>query len=373
MKISKSLRLALVGLALIGMTGCVIAPGSHIGYDDTESSTSLEERVDIEPITPELIRNIEEGKRRASRMSDKLREQIDSYNYFVGEGDVLSIIVYGHPELTIPAGTERSAVEAGHIVRPNGTIYYPFLGRIRVAGKTVDQIRLQLRQGLSAYLTDPQVDVLVAQFNSQKAYIAGSINTTDTLPITNVPTTILDAISAAGGLTSDAYWHELNFIRGGEKEKISLFALLSQGDQTENRLLKDGDQLYIPSADNEGVAMLGQVRSPGNLRMNREPLSLTAALSRAGGINEDRGEASGIFVMRPNPLGSEKLATVYQLDASDATAYTMGSNFPLMPDDIVYVTTAPLARWNRVISQLLPSLTLPGDISSGGDSLEDLL
>ena len=119
--------------------------------------------------------------------------------------------------------------------------------------------------------------------------------------------------------------------------------------------------------------MLGQVRSPGNLRMNRERLSLTDALSRSGGINEDRGNASGIFVIRPEPLENEKLATVYQLDVSDATAYMMASRFPLEPNDVVYVTTAPLARWNRVITLILPSLGLPDDIRGGRDNLDDLL
>lgn len=374
MMISRGLRLTLAGLVLLGMTGCVIAPGGHMERRvDESASVDLSDQVDIEAITPQLLQRIQRQRPEAQAQPASLRRMIDEYDYQVGPGDILSIIVYDHPELTIPAGAERSAAEAGNIIRSDGTIFYPFLGRISVAGKTTDEIRLQLARGLSQYLTDPQVDVFVAEFNAKKVYVTGAVGSPGSLPITNVPLTIVDAISAVGGPTGDAYWHELTLIRDGEEEQLSLFAILSEGDQTQNRLLRDGDQLHLPSGDNQGVAMLGQVNSPGNLRMNRERLSLTDALSRAGGINEQRGDASGIFVLRPKPLGSAKLATVYQLDVSDATAYMMASKFPLEASDVVYVTTAPLARWNRVISLLLPSLTLPGDISSGGEGLEDLL
>lgn len=373
MTISGAFRPIMASLVMLVMTGCVFAPGSHMDQRAEDASVDLSAMVDIEAITPQLLQRIDRERPTAQARPEALLREIADYDYHVGPGDILSIVVYDHPELTIPAGAERSAAEAGNIIRPDGTIFYPFLGRISVTGKSTDEIRVQLTRGLSEYLTDPQVDVFVAQFNSQKAYVTGAVGSPGALPINNVPLTIVDAITNAGGPAGDAYWHELTLIRDGQEERLSLFALLSEGDQTQNRLLRDGDQLHLPSADNQGVAMLGQVRSPGNLRMNRERLSLTDALSRAGGINEDRGDPSGIFVLRPHALDSDKLATVYQLDVKDATAYMMASSFPLEPSDVVYVTTAPLARWNRVISLLLPSIGLPGDIRTGTRNLEDLL
>ncbi len=372
MRKQTTFRLLVVASVALLIAGCSIAPGGHIDYDAPESP-DMTEKVDIIPITPELVWSQESIERRVHPVPQELEEALNNYEYTVGAGDVLSIVVYDHPELTIPTGGERSAVEAGNIVRSDGTIFYPFIGRVNVEGKTTEEIRVQLTRGLSNFLTEPQIDVFIAAFNSKRFYITGAVTNPGSVPVTNVPLTILDAVNEAGGPTDDAFWHEMFLYRNGVEEQLSLYSLFSEGDQRQNRLLRDGDQLHVPSADNQGVAMLGQVRSPGNLRMNRERLSLTDALSRAGGIDETRAEPSGIFVLRRNEPNAAKLATVYQLDVSNAIAFAMASNFQLEPQDVVYVTTAPLARWNRVVSLLLPSLNLPADLGNSSDGLNDLL
>ena len=365
-------RLLVVASITLLIAGCSLAPGGDIDYDVPEPP-DLTQIVDILPITPELVWAQESQQRRVHPVTEELRAELAEYEYTVGAGDVLSIVVYDHPELTIPTGGERSAVEAGNIVRSDGTIFYPFRGRVNVAGKTTEEIRVQLTRGLSSFLTEPQIDVFIAAYNSKRFHITGAVASPGSVPVTNVPLTILDAVNEVGGPTEDAFWHEMLLFRNGTEERLSLFSLLSEGDQRQNRLLRDGDLLHVPSADNQGVAMLGQVRSPGNLRMNRERLSLTDALSRAGGINEQTAEPSGIFVLRRNEPSAAKLATVYQLDISNAIAFAMASNFQLEPKDVVYVTTAPIARWNRVVSLLLPSINLPSDLGNSSDGLNDLL
>ncbi|MDI5891870.1 polysaccharide export protein [Halomonas rhizosphaerae] len=357
--------------ALLLLGGCAMAPGGHI--DEDKVGESLDERVDLEPITPQLVAAMASPQEAMARaMPGETRREIRDYQYRLGPGDVLSIIVYDHPELTIPAGSERDAEDTGNRVQPDGTMFYPYVGRMQVAGRTLEEVRRLLTSRLSNVITDPQVEVNIAAFRSQKVYVTGAVENPGTLPISIEPLTVLDAISQSGGATPTADWHGMTLVRDGREHRISLYELLRQGDQSGNRLLRDGDLLHVPTADNHNVVVLGQVNRPGAIPLGNDRINLTDALARAGGVNESRAEPSGIFVVRGHDPESQKLATVYQLDISDATRLMLGTRFPLQAQDVVYVTSAPLARWNNVISLLLPSVTLPGDIGSSVDDAGSL-
>ncbi|WP_264297504.1 MULTISPECIES: polysaccharide export protein [unclassified Halomonas] len=359
---------ALAGV--LTLSGCALAPGGHL--DANTQAAPIDNLIDVQPITPGLLATMPHAGNRATPMPSELRQAIDEWEYRIGAGDVLSIVVYDHPELTIPAGSERGAEEGGNRVRSDGTIFYPFAGRVQVAGLTLEEVRELLTQRLSGVIQTPQVDVSVAAFRSQKVQVSGAVASPGSVPVTTVPLTVIDAVSQTGGATEDANWHEVYLTRNGVEQRLSLFSLLREGDQTQNRLLRDGDVLHIPSAESQVVSVMGQVNSPGNVRLGNERLSLSDVLAQAGGVNEVTAEPSGIFVIRGNELGSDRLATVYQLDISNAAAFVLGSRFAMQPNDVVYVTTAPIARWNRVISQLLPSVRLPGYAAGSISDSRDL-
>lgn len=383
MRHSTSIKLSLALSGAIFLTGCALSPGSNF-VTDVESEP-LYDLVDIKPITLEMINaqrphsEAESAMRQAGLAPQETAQPTavgyqyhTGYQYRIGKGDVLSIIVYEHPELTIPSGAERSAAEAGNTVHDDGTIYYPFVGRIKVEGSTVREVRDQIARRLSSYITEPQVEVKVAAFNSQHVLISGEVAAPSRQPITNVPMTVLDAITMTGGPTRQANWHGVQLLRNGEIHRLSLYAMLNDGRLTDDLLLRDGDVLYVPDLGAQQVFVMGAVGRPQALSMGRSPLSLTEALSRSGSINETLADASGIFVFRRQPRPSDKLATVYQLDARNAAAMLLGTEFMLEPTDVVYVTTAPIARWNRVISLMLPSIRLPGTTAGSVSDAQDL-
>lgn len=308
-----SLKHLLVCMSIATLTGCTV-PGSYIGAGDARKGVKMDGKQykpQIIRVTPEIIASLNTGVR------PKLLAQADthgksakamhvsyapgqnanpmSYHYAIGDFDVLNIIVWDHPELSMPSspimglgnqtGTGVTAYRAGMgvgntnvstalgsqsgtLVGPDGDIFFPYAGRFHVAGLTPDQLRGKIEQRLKRYINHPQVSVRVVSFRSQQ------------------------------------------------------------------------------------VSVIGQVNVPGIAPITDKPLSLLGAINMAGGINQENADPKDIFVIR----GDMYHPIIYIVDATSPEGLLLADHFWLKANDIVYVPATGITRFNKVISKILPTV-----------------
>ncbi|MFZ2403657.1 MAG: polysaccharide export protein [Methylobacter sp.] len=329
------------------IAGCSVVPGMHM-YTYTPSVPG----VTITPITAESVRAQIVKEPEQSSLAKPVDEK--PYQYIIGPHDVLSVTVWEHPELTLPAGEFRAAETVGHLVAEDGTVFFPYAGTIKVAGKTAGEIRTLLTKGLSTVIEDPQVDVKVAVFRSQKAYVSGEVVKPGAQPITDVPLTVTEAIGLAGDLTPEADLANAVLTHNGEASKINLLSIYDKGDVRKNILLQNGDILHIPDRNSQKVFVMGEVAKPSSIVIHKRGITLTEALSDAGGINPATSDPEHIFVVRADGDKSE----VFVLAAESPDALILGDQFRLKPHDVVYVEATDGTRWSRTIDQLVSTSTV---------------
>lgn len=342
--------------ALLGVfvAGCAsVAPGVHISESSIESRGTPAAPVQVLPITPQLL--VAEAQDRArlttTRARDPLAPQVERYDYRVAPFDVLSVTVWDHPELTIPAGEFRAAEIAGNVVQADGTIFYPHVGVVEVAGKTVPEIRAVLAERLRKYVENPQLDVRVVAFRGKRVQVTGEVLQPSVLPVTDVPLRVQDAIAGARGLGPNAFPRAVTLTRDGKVHQLNLQALYDEGDVSQNWLLRDGDVVNVPSREEHKVYVLGEVRQPSSKLMPRGRMTLADAIGDSAGFDPLTSNGA-VYVFR----GRYETPRVYRLDASSADALLLAVQFELEPHDVVYVSTYKLTSWNRVVQQLLPTV-----------------
>ena len=149
------------------------------------------------------------------------KHQNDSpYTYRIGSYDILNIIVWNHPELTTPTNQIATPEENGILVDEEGYIFFPFAGKVKVSGLTLDQARVVIEAKLKEYIRDPQLSVRVATFRSQQVQVVGEVMKPGLFPITDKPLSVMEAINVAGGTNSYTANTQQIFVLYEESGKI---------------------------------------------------------------------------------------------------------------------------------------------------------
>lgn len=354
------LRLAELACTVAVLGGCALAPGVHFSTNVEPARESADPPPPgaLQSITPELIR-----RQRAANAGDLGAEVKRLFGvpqpYRIGSGDILNVVVWDHPDLVLaPAGapaTEAvngSPVSNGYNVSADGLIQFPYVGPFKVAGLTEAEVRDRLVGSLGKYFSEPKVTVRIQSYRAGRVYVDGEVRAPGLQVVNDIPMTLPEAISRAGGFTPQADRSAISISRNGVAVLVNLQQLAEKSINPAQILLVPGDLVRVLSSEDAKVYVLGEVTRPASPPLRNGRLTLNQALGEAGGISGTSGNPQQIYVVR---AGVAESVEIFHLDASSPVAYALAEGFELKARDVVYVDPAPLVRWNRVISLILPS------------------
>ena len=258
--------------------------------------------------------------------------------YILSPGDVVTVTVWGHPELS-----------GKRVIGPDGDIQLPFVGSFKVAGFNADDAGSRLSSALHEDYLNSAASITVDSYNGNQVTVLGHVAHQGVLTFANSPT-LLEALAMAGAAPSkddqSGMPTRCAIVRGRDRIMwVDLRPLMKGTNLALNIPLQRNDLVFVPDPDDALVYVMGQVKNPGPYPLTAN-MSFLEALARAGGPN-DNAQQGKIVLARP----SKNTEQIVDLENNIQKG---GTNYQLEPGDIVYVPKSGLAQLGYFFQQINP-------------------
>ncbi|TCB46608.1 hypothetical protein E0H83_06750 [Acinetobacter terrestris] len=339
------------------MTGCAVTSGLQT-YDlpnEGVYQTDLGTQVNVIKLTQESLFAVQPAEINLRQDYAHLFNTSHK-NYKLSPGDILSIYLWAYPDITpvtSSVSSDQSAQANGYQIDQNGYIQFPMIGRYKAAGNSLTQVNQELRSQLSRYLKTPDVIARVLSYQGQRFSVQGNVTKGGQFALSDQPVSVYTALGMAGGVNSQQGDNaSITLVRQGRTYKLNTIELEKAGLSLHNLLIQPNDTLYVNSRENQKIYVMGESGKNQSLPMRDQGMSLSDVLGESLGLNPLSASRSKIYVVRSQPNATH--TEVYQMDLSSIADFGLANQFKMRSNDIVYVDASGLARWQRVINQVIP-------------------
>lgn len=361
--------LAMAGLLVSGCTA-VGPSGKAIKQAPTKSAL---QGITVIDVGPQLLPRLE------ARATPGFAEEfgnVTTVSPVIGAGDVLEITIWEAPPAALfgvtaiatSAETSRSTSLPEFLVDQSGVISVPFVGIVKVKGRSLPAIEQEIISRLRGKAHLPQVMVRILRNETANVTVVGEVTRSLRMPLTPKGEHLLDAIAAAGGAKQEVDKVTVQIVRDGVTRSMPLQAVIN--DPRHNIALHSDDVvtvLYQPYS----FTMLGAAGRNDEVKFEATGLTLAQAMGRAGGLLDGRADAKGLFLFRwedPATLGIQpnggavredgRVPVVYRLNMRDPATLFIMQHFAMRDEDLLYVSNSPAADMQRFVG-LVASTIFP--------------
>lgn len=289
----------------------------------------------------------------------------------IAPGDTVSVTVWEAPPGSLFSSTilssqgttsSGSAVIAPQTVGADGTIGVPYAGRLRVVGSSAAQAERAIVAALLGKTVQPQALVIVQKSAFNAVTVTGEVAGGARIALSAGGERILDAIAAAGGLRASVHESIIELTRNRLTARARFESIVQSAH--ENIYLRPGDVVTV-IREPRTFTVLGATERNADIPFDAQAVSMSEALAKAGGLQDNRADAAGVFLFRRevdyvarrvlppgspylNPTGPTPI--VYRFDLSDSKTILAMNQFMIEPKDIIYVSNASSVEIAKILN-----------------------
>ncbi len=267
-----------------------------------------------------------------------------SYSDKIRARDSLRFIITDLSEQS-PFFTRGDPFTYGPIEVPEeGRVGIPYAGDLQVINRSLAEISTELNEKLKPISSTAQASVGRSGRIPRTANVIGEVKKPGPVPLERSNITSLDLLAASGGPSKAEHLYKYTLRRDGAD-----YVFDYQGFRKSTFQIEEDDLLSVTTDTSNRFYVMGAIKKPTTVSFPVPAPTLADALGSATGLDERRSDPSGVFIFRK---GDPDM--VYTLNLKDPASVLLTQRFALHGEDMIYVTEAPLARWNRLIMQILP-------------------
>jgi len=336
------------------MTGCAITSGLQT-YDlpaEGAYQTDQGAQLNVVPLTQNNLPAISQSNNQNySDLQSLFRSQQSIYR--LSPGDVLSIQLWAYPEITPPIQDATNIKAVGYPIDPNGRVHLPLVGSVKVSGKTLAEVNTFLRSQFSRYLKHPDVVVRVLSYEGRRYFVNGQVLKSGQYTLNDQPISLYTALGQAGGIdTKTGDTTNIQLIRNGSTYNLNTIQLEKNGQSLHNLLIQPNDTIFVNTKQDQKLYVMGESSKSQAISLRDQGMTLSDVLGESEGINPYSASAAKIYVMRTDLNNNE--STIYHLNLSSIGNLALANQFQMKKNDIVYIDASGLARWQRIMNQIIP-------------------
>ncbi|MFN3550258.1 MAG: polysaccharide biosynthesis/export family protein [Endomicrobiia bacterium] len=274
--------------------------------------------------------------------TQNVENSVNEERYKISSGDVLFIQVFPSEELSTEV-----------VVTPDGKIVLPLIGALKAEGLTIKELKKDIENSLSIYISNPTVNIIVKYFSKKQIFIMGEIKNPGGYQYRE-GLKLLELISQAGGVTPYAGVRNIKIYRGGKEKQEIINVDLQEifSDTSKDILLQPADIVEVPRQP-KSISVIGAVNQSGSFDWY-EGIDILKAISLARG-HTDVASLSKVRIFREKTVNEKEVILV---DVKKLLNGDLTKNISLQPGDVVYVPRKFLVTGQWFVNTVLPWLTL---------------